>query len=165
MLEREWTTVDAEHVEITRESSLSDLARRLLQRYYDELALRFPAGFEPGDAAVAQLREYTPPGGIFLVAYLGDAPVGCGALRRFEDDTAEVKRMWIDPVARGRGVGRRLLGELEATGVALGYRRLYLDTSAHLPEAVALYRSAGFEEVPDYNNNPEAALWFGKEIL
>jgi GNAT superfamily N-acetyltransferase len=153
-----------EEIRITSESSRSDLARRLLQRYYHELALRFPNGFEPGHAAVAQLHEYAPPGGIFLVAFLSDAPIGCGALRRFDDNTAEVKRMWVDPVARGRGVGRGLLRELEASGVALGYQRLCLDTSAHLPEAVALYRSAGFDEVPDYNNNPEAAFWFRRDI-
>jgi GNAT superfamily N-acetyltransferase len=150
--------------EIKRESPLGDLAGALLQRYYDELATRFPSGFDPGEDVAAQLREFLPPRGTFLVAYLDDVPRGCGALRPFDVTTAEVKRMWIDPVARGRGLGRQLLSELEVVGRDLGYRQLCLDTSEHLREAISLYRSAGFTEVPDYNNNAAAAFWFGKVI-
>ncbi len=153
-----------ERHDIKRVSSLSEVAGRLLGRYYDELDVRFPAGFDPAHAN-DELGEFAPPRGVFLVAYVDDHPRGCAALRRFDHTTAEVKRMWVDPASRERGVGRRLLGELEIVSLELGYRHLCLDTSAHLPEAVALYRSAGFVEVPDYNDNPDAAFWFHKDLL
>jgi GNAT superfamily N-acetyltransferase len=153
-----------EEVEIRRESSLSELASGLLQCYYDELDVRFPAGFDPGNDAAEQLHEFMAPSGTFLVAFIADEPRGCGALRRFDETTAEIKRMWVDPFVRGSGLGRKLLSVLEAAGLELGYQHLCLDTSSHLPEAVALYRGAGFDEVPDYNNNPDAAFWFRKDI-
>ena len=156
--------VSHESFEIRRESPFSDLAADLLNRYFDELDRRFPDGFDPGDAVHGELHDYQSPNGVFLVAYSIDVPAGCAALRRFDDSAAEIKRMWIDPSARGRGIGRGLLSALESLARDLGYRRLCLDTSAHLHEAIALYRSSGFEQIADYNNNPEAALWFGKDI-
>ena len=155
-------TID--RIEIRNESPTGDLAGQLLHRYYDELAARLPTGFDPGEEASAQLPEFEGPTGAFLVAYLDDQPAGCGALRRFDATTAEIKRMWIDPTWRGRGIGRQLLSDLEATGRERGYQRLCLDTSAQLTEAISMYRSFGFNEVPDYNGNVDADLWFGKEI-
>ena len=72
--------------------------------------------------------------------------------------------MWVDPAARGLGVGRQLLTALEGAAVELGCEAVYLDTSAHLTEAIALYRSFGYEEIPAYNDNEYAALWFEKRL-
>ena len=80
-----------------------------------------------------------------MARVLDDRPVGCGAVRKLDETTGEIKRMWVDPAARGRGVGRQLLRALEGAAVELGCETVYLDTSAHLVEAIALYRSFGYE--------------------
>lgn len=72
--------------------------------------------------------------------------------------------MWVDPAVRGQGGGRRMLAALEAEAAALGALEVCLDTSAHLTEAIALDRSAGYQEVPAYNDNVYAAHWFRKTL-
>ena len=90
--------------------------------------------------------------------------VGCAGLRPLEGGAAELKRMYIAPEARGHGNGRRFLDGLEEEARRRGYTRLRLDTGAPMPEAQALYRSAGYREIPDYNGNTAAALWFEKQL-
>jgi GNAT superfamily N-acetyltransferase len=156
--------VVVEHLEFKLVDPLGDLASQLLLRYYDELRERFPDGFDPGEEATQQLGSFDAPSGTFLVAFSDGDAVACGAIRCLSGDTAELKRMWVRPDVRGRGVGRSLLDTLEEAGRVMGYRRLRLDTSAHLPEAVALYRSASFNQIPDYNGNADAAFWFEKTL-
>jgi ribosomal protein S18 acetylase RimI-like enzyme len=131
-------------------------ARACLDAYAAELAARFDAGFDPA-------RSNPFDGALLLVATLHAEAVGCGALR-FHDSYAEVKRMWVAPTVRGLGLGRRLLAELEATAAARGVRALRLETNEALAEAIALYRSAGYREVPAFNDEPYAHHWFEKEI-
>jgi ribosomal protein S18 acetylase RimI-like enzyme len=76
----------------------------------------------------------------------------------------EVKHLWLAPVARGRGAGRRLLDELERRAVGFGARELVLDTNASLAAAGGLYRSSGFTEIEPYNENPNATHWYGKRV-
>jgi ribosomal protein S18 acetylase RimI-like enzyme len=104
------------------------------------------------------------PHGRFLLARQDARAVGCGGVRRLSHDTAEIKRMWVDPAARGLGVGRSLLAALERGAVELGCRAVRLDTAASLTEALALYRSAGYAEIPSYNDNPYAAHWLEKRV-
>ena len=151
-------------VEIAPERPDSETASELLALYYAELDSRFPGGFDPDRAIAVSPPELLAPKGAFLVARLDGHPVGCGSVRKLGESTAEIKRMWIDPVARRCGVGRRLLAALEAKAVELGCRSIRLDTNAHLTEAVALYRSSGYVEVPAYNDNPYAAHWFEKAL-
>lgn len=108
--------------------------------------------------------EYVAPHGAFLVLYEDGRPVACGGVRSLGDGVAEVKRMYVDPSARGRGNGLRLLIELEREARELGYAKLRLDTAAPLREAEALYRKAGYRDIPDYNGNSAAALWFEKDL-
>ena len=96
--------------------------------------------------------------------YEDGEPVAGGGLRRLEDDVAEIKRMFVEPAARGRGHGRRVLYELEAVAVELGYRRLRLDTAQSMTTAIALYRGAGYRDIPDYNGNSYASYW-GEKVL
>jgi GNAT superfamily N-acetyltransferase len=144
----------------------SALAGGLLDRYFGELAARFPGG--PGEFELANIAapttEFAPPEGVFLVARLEGQAVGCGAVRTLDEGHAEIKRMWIDPAARGLGIGRGLLGALERAAVELGFRSVRLDTAEYLVEALALYLSAGYREVPAYNDNPYAAHWLEKRI-
>jgi drug/metabolite transporter (DMT)-like permease/GNAT superfamily N-acetyltransferase len=109
--------------------------------------------------------EYIEPGGVFLVAYEGDQPVGCGGVRALGDGVAELKRMYVVPGARGRGHGRRLLTALEAEARRLGYRRVRLDTAEPLHEARRLYERAGYRSIADYNGNSAATNWFEKDLV
>ena len=91
--------------------------------------------------------------------------MGCGALKHQPDGSAsDIKRMWIHEAARGRGVGRALLEELERLAAEHGGRAVQLETNALLVEAIALYRSAGFLEVAPFNDEPFADLWFRKDL-
>ena len=139
-------------------------ARRCLRAYVEELAARFDDGFDPARSISAADHEMTPPAGLFLVATRHGEPVGCGALKFHPGAPAEVKRMWVAPAARGLGLGRRLLAELETRAAAHGVRILRLETNRSLGEAIGLYRSAGYREVAAFNDEPYAHHWFEKVL-
>ncbi|GAA4682790.1 MarR family winged helix-turn-helix transcriptional regulator [Phytohabitans rumicis] len=139
-------------------------ARHCLAAYFAELADRFDSGFDPARSIPAEDDDLTPPAGLLLVATLHDEPVGCGALKFHGDDPTEVKRMWVAPRARGLGLGRRLLAELEAHAAARGAHTLHLETNRTLSEAIGLYRAAGYEEVDAFNDEPYAHHWFAKRL-
>jgi DNA-binding MarR family transcriptional regulator/N-acetylglutamate synthase-like GNAT family acetyltransferase len=145
-----------------------DPARRdaqwCLREYVAELGDRFDTGFDPAQSISAETHELRPPAGEFLIATLAGEPVGCGALRFHGAAPTEIKRMWVAGSARGLGVGRRLLGELEARAAAAGTRVVRLETNRSLTEAIALYRSAGYREVEAFNDEPYAHHWFEKEL-
>ena len=139
-------------------------AQHCLHSYFAELNRRFDEGFDPGRSIPASEAEMRPPAGLFLVATLRGEPVGSGALKFHDSEPAELKRMWVDESARGLGVGRRILGELEKHAAEHGVRAIRLETNRTLVEAISLYRSAGYEEVPAFNDEPYAHHWFQKQI-
>jgi DNA-binding MarR family transcriptional regulator/GNAT superfamily N-acetyltransferase len=139
-------------------------ARYCLAEYVAELNRRSERGFDPSVGATALPHEVRPPAGQFLVAYLHGEAVGCGAVKHHGDGPAEIKRMWIAPRARGLGLGRRLLETLEACASASGAWVAHIETSAVLTEALSLYRSAGWVEVPAFNDEPFADHWFEKVL-
>jgi DNA-binding MarR family transcriptional regulator len=139
-------------------------ARQCLRSYFAELERRSGMPFDPNVGATAKPHEIRPPSGLFLVVYLRDAPIGCGALKHFADGVTDLKRMWVAEPARGLGIGRRLLAELEARAAERGSRVVRLETSGLLAEAIALYRSAGYVEVPAFNDEPFADHWFEKRL-
>ena len=98
------------------------------------------------------------------MARLRGAAIGCCALKLHGDDAAELKRLWLDPEVRGLGVARRLVECVEELAAAAGAPALRLDTNASLTEAIELYRSAGFAEVPPFNDEPYADHWFEKRL-
>lgn len=151
-------------VTIRRGAADSPEARACLGAYFAELGRRFPRGFDPARSVSADSAEVTPPRGAFLVVRTGGHPRGCGAVKTLEPGVGEIKRMWLHPELRGRGVGRELLAALELEARALEHHTLRLDTSTHLREAMALYRAAGYSEIPAYNDNPYAAHWFEKRL-
>jgi ribosomal protein S18 acetylase RimI-like enzyme len=118
----------------------------------------------PDRTSTVTLDEMAPPDGAFVILYEDGEPVAGGGLRRLENDVAEIKRMFVEPAARGRGHGRRVLSELEAVAVELGYRRLRLDTAQSMTTAIALYRGAGYRDIPDYNGNSYASYWGEKAL-
>lgn len=136
-------------------------ARRCLLAYASELRLRFPEGYQVSDLVpVDDIRTK----GVCLVAREADRPVACSVLRDLDDDTDEIKHLWVDPDARGLGLSRVLLAELEAAARERGKVTVRLDTHRALTEAIALYRSAGYTEVPRYGSNRYAGLWFEKRM-
>lgn len=133
-------------------------------RYYAELDRRFETGFEVRLARRTDPADLTPPRGLVLIASLGDEPVGCGALRFHDDGVAEIKRLWVAPHVRGVGLGGRLLAELESRAHRQGSRVTRLDTNRALTEAIAMYRRAGYREVPAFNDERYADHWFEKSL-
>ena len=139
-------------------------AQYTLQEYVAELNRRSTRGFDPSVGATALPHEVRPPAGEFFVAYLHGEPIGCGAVKHHADAPAEIKRMWIAPRARGVGLGRRLLETLETCAVAGGAEVAHIETSSVLPEALSLYRSAGWIEVRRFNDEPFADHWLEKML-
>lgn len=157
-------------IRIRRTAPDSPEAARLLADYGAELVARGrpfspldpPAGDRP--QSWVEPCELTPPGGAFLVAEDGGEAIACGGMRTLAPGLAEIKRMYVAPHARRRGIARRILGELERIARELGHERVRLDTNAVQPEAVALYRACGYREIADYNGNPFATHWFEKHL-
>ena len=141
----------ASAVEVAVRSPADPVARACVRAYFDELGRRFDHGFDPGQSLPAEDQEMVPPAGLFLVATLHSEAVGCGGLKFHGDAPAEVKRMWVAPAARGLGLGRRLLSELEAHAAAYRVTVLRLETNGSLAEAISLYRTSGYREVDAFN--------------
>ncbi|TQF02194.1 MarR family transcriptional regulator [Kitasatospora acidiphila] len=147
-------TVDPEHPD----------ARHCLRAYYTEMQECFETGFDPARSLLPDAGELRPPRGRFLVARLHGEPVGCAGLKLPPGAPAEIKRMWVAPDARGLGLARRFLGELEARAAQAGCTVLRLDTNKALTVAIGLYHSYGFQEVAAFNDEPYAHHWFEKRI-
>ena len=140
-------------------------AQRCLRAYVAELNRRAPErGFDPRTGATAEPHEVRPPNGAFVVAYLRGEAIGCGAVKHHPGGVTDIKRMWIAESARGLGLGRRVLERLERLAREHGSSEARLETSDVLPEAIALYRSAGYLEVPPFNDEPFADRWFAKPL-
>ena len=135
-----------------------------LGEYYAELGRRFDDGWDDAIGIAATPEQLRPPAGLFAVATLHGTPVACGALKFHGRRPAELKRMWVAPTTRGLGLGRRLLAELERLAREHGARTIQLETNRNLTEAIALYRSAGYREVPAFNDEPYAHHWFEKRL-
>ncbi|MEE6260895.1 GNAT family N-acetyltransferase [Plantactinospora sonchi] len=150
-------------LEIRDEPYDSPAAQRLVAATLADLAVRYGGS---GDETPVSPAEFEPPNGTFLVAYLDGEPVGCAGWRAHGDtgDVAELKRMYVSPAARGRGVARAVLAGVEESVRRHGRRRLVLECGDRQPEAVALYQSSGFERIPDfgyYRDSPNV-LSFGR---
>jgi GNAT superfamily N-acetyltransferase len=128
-------------------------ARHLVEDYTSSLNLDL--SFQNIAHELTHLEdEYGPPAGAFLLAREGNASLGCVGVRYFSDGVGEIKRLYVIPSARGRGVGRRLAeGIVDAAG-RLGYTRLLLDTLPTMKDAQGLYQSLGFMPVEPYRFNP-----------
>jgi len=133
------------------------LARGLFEEYATWLGVDLC--FQGFAGELASLPgDYAPPNGrLILAGSPGDA-FGCVALRRLDGDVCEMKRMYVQPRARGGGWGRKLAGRIVADARAIGYREIRLDTLGHLHEAQALYKSMGFRMIDPYYNNPLAGV-------
>jgi DNA-binding MarR family transcriptional regulator/GNAT superfamily N-acetyltransferase len=151
-------------VEVATEDPRTDAARYCIRSYFAELDRRFETGFDPARALPTDAEHLTEPAGLLLVARLRGEPVGCGALKLHGTEPAEIKRMWVAPSARGLGLGRRLLTELEDHARRRGAPAVRLDTNRALREAISLYRSSGYTEIEPFTAEPYAHHWFEKRL-
>lgn len=142
----------------------SPAAMALIDGVQQEYVVRYGG---PDDSPVDP-AEFRPPRGLFLIAYSADqAPVGCGGWRRRGDTViGEIKRMFVVPSARGTGVGRAVLAELERTAAATGITRLELETGSAQPEAVGLYAATGYTPTARYGfyRDSPNARHLGKDL-
>jgi ribosomal protein S18 acetylase RimI-like enzyme len=155
---------EAQPVEITIADPSSADAVRCIRAYFGELDRRSDSGFDPEAGISAEPEELTPPRGALLLAYDGSAAVACGAVKHHAGEPSEIKRMWVAPEARGRGLARRMLAELERLAAESGAKATRLETNRALVEAIAMYRSAGYAEVEPFNDEPFAHHWFEKRL-
>lgn len=154
-----------EAITIARAELTDDVSRPLIEALNAELSGAYP---EPGATHFHVDAAETAPGrGAFLVVSVDGAAVGCGAVRLIDADTAELKRMYMSPAARGKGLGRRLVAALETEARALGARRLVLETGVRQASAIALYRATGFQPIPLYGEyclSPDTSICLGKDL-
>lgn len=151
-------------VRIERVDPASREARWCVAQYFTELAGRFREGFDPGRSIPLDEAEMIPPLGVFLVASLDGELVACGGVKTTSPGVGYLKRMWVAGSMRGLGLGRRMLGALESEARALGLTTVQLETNRALAEAIRLYRSSGYVEVPPFNSEPYADHWFEKRL-
>ena len=142
----------------------SDDARWCLARYFDELTVLFEDGFDPSKAHPVDPDDLRPPRGICLVARQDGVLVGTGSLKPSGPDAGYIKRMWVAPKARGTGLGKRLLGDLEAWAIELGYGSVRLETKRELTRAIAMYRKHGYHEIERFNEELYGDFWFEKKL-
>jgi putative acetyltransferase len=137
-------------IQVRREDITSATATALILALNAETSARYP---EEG-ACHFQLdpNEVAEGTGAFMVAFSRGQPIGCGAVRKLDADTAEFKRMYVTPEARGRKVGRAIVMALEAESRRLGVTRIVLETGVRQPEALALYAATGFERIPAFGD-------------
>ena len=116
------------------------------------------------EIAAGPPADLVPPNGVLLLARVDGEPAGLGGVRHLDTDVAEVKSMYVAPAFRGTGLGRQILARLDEIALEHGCRAVRLDTSDYLTLAVGLYRATGYREVPAYNENPKADLWFERSL-
>ena len=154
----------AGEIDIRRVEPSSPDAQRCIAAYVAELNRRSDRGYDPAVGVSAEPHEMTPPAGLFLVAYRHGDAVACGGVKHHPGAPSEIKRMWVAESARGLGIARRLLAELERDAIRSGASVATIETSATLFEAIALYRSVGYVEVAPFNDEPFADHWFEKRL-
>ena len=135
----------------------------LVADYVAEIRAMYPE-WSPNVPPRMTARDVEPPDGRWLVARHDGRPVGCAGLKRLDERTAEIKRIYVTPDARGRGVARALIERMEIAARQAGFEVVRLDTGAKQEASVALFQSNGYEPIGDYNGNPVAAYWFEKRL-
>ena len=154
--------MDRRRLEVHRVDPDTPAASALLEAYFRELRDRLAP--TPVEVVARWPDDFRGPQAAVVLGREAAQAVGCAGLRPLGDGVLELKHFFLAMTVRGRGLGRELLEGVEEVARALGSGRIVLDTAAPLLEAAALYRSAGYREVPRFNDNPVAVAWFGKDL-
>jgi len=155
----------ASAIEVREADPDSAEGRFAIGQYFSVLAERFDLGFDPAVTRPTPGDSMRPPAGRFLLATLKGAPVGCVGVKLHPDGVGEIKRLWVAGEVRGTGLGRRLLTAIEDVARDVGATVVRLDTNRNLTEAIGLYRTAGYTEIPAFNDEPYAHHWFEKHLV
>jgi ribosomal protein S18 acetylase RimI-like enzyme len=141
-----------------------DIVKELFMEY--ARSLEFNLGFQDFEEEIAEMPgHYGPPDGCILLALYDDVPAGCVALRKLEKGICEMKRLYVKPEFRGRGIGKRLSKMIIAEAKRIGYDKMRLDTLSSMTEANAIYRNLGFHDIEPYRYNPfNHAIFLEKDI-
>ena len=153
-----------DRIEIHQADPQDPHARFCLEEYYAELNRRFDGGFDVNLSRDPDAADMRPPRGTFLVAFSDGMPLGCVGVKGTGGEVAEIKRLWVAPSARGLKLATRLMEAAEDAARDLGITTLRLDTNSALPEAVALYRNAGWMEIDRFNDDPYPDVFFEKGL-
>jgi len=148
--------------EVRRMAGSDPAAQALIDAMVAEVGELYEPGLPQGSSASPS--ELSPPGGGFVVLYDDGMAVAGGGVKRLDERACEIKRMYVVPEARGRGLGVELLGALEGLARDLGYAIARLDTGVRQPAAQRMFERAGYLPVADYNANPYAAFWGEKQL-
>jgi DNA-binding MarR family transcriptional regulator/GNAT superfamily N-acetyltransferase len=152
-------------VDIAPEDPASAATQYCWESYFAEIDARFEHGYDPAAAVAVNPQDLVEPAGVLLLARLRGEPIGCGCLLLHGPGPGDIKRLWVAPDARGLGLGRRLLAELEGYARRYGASAVRLDTNKRLTEAIALYRANGYLEVPRFSDEGHAHHWFQKSLV
>ena len=138
------------------------VARQLI----NEVQLEYVARYGGPDGAPVQPGEFAPPGGRFVVGYIGTEPAATGGFRRVDSETVEIKRMYVVPRWRGQGLSRQVLARLESLAREAGATRVVLETGMKQPEAMQLYETSGYERIEGfgYYCGAELSVSYGKTL-
>ena len=139
-------------------------ARWCVEQYFTELGTLFEDGFDPSQARPVDPRDLTPPRGVCLVAESNGVLLGTGSLKPLESTVGYIKRMWVSPEARGLGLGKRILSELEDWARRLEYTHVRLETKRELKRAIAMYRTRGYVAIERFNDELYGDFWFEKTL-
>ena len=154
---------DGPAIAFVLEASDSPVSEELQRAYFADIASRYP-GWSPDLIPSADPAEVAAPVGAWVVAYLGAEAVGCGGIKRLDDATAELKRIYLGEPARGMGLGRRLLEQLERTRGSSGTSACASTRATSSPRRSGSSARSGYAEIPDYNGNTWATYWMEKRL-
>jgi GNAT superfamily N-acetyltransferase len=155
--------VDDSELTIRRMPAGESPAKELLAAIEAELQGLYGGG-TIANTPSATPEDFGAPGAGFLVLFRGERAIACGGIKAMGPGLGEIKRMYVVPDERSRGHARRLLDGLEELARELGHTSVRLDTGDRQPHALALYDSAGYRRIPDYNDNDYASYWFEKDL-
>ena len=143
---------DDSSLTLVPESYDSLVARDLIEELQEEYVVRYGGR----DETPVDPTQFSPPAGAFVVMYDGKVPVGCAGLRHHTDTDVEVKRMFVRKPFRGKGLSRWLLAHIEEVAKAMGYQRILMETGLEQPEAMKLYETSGYDEIPGFGYYADA---------
>ncbi|HVQ89215.1 MAG TPA: GNAT family N-acetyltransferase [Actinomycetes bacterium] len=146
-------TINTENLRIEQVAFDSATAKELIEELQEEYVARYGGR----DETPVDPKQFAPPSGGFLMVFVGREPVGCAGLRKHNQQSVEVKRMFIRRPFRGRGLSRWLLARVEEHGRLLGYDRILMETGVQQPEAMRLYETSGYEPIPGFGYYAQAA--------
>jgi GNAT superfamily N-acetyltransferase len=136
-------------ITIKKTDPFSEIARKLIGELSEDIARRYD--FSDDGSGDFQPRDAAGKNAVFLVASFHNELAGCGALRPlFENEIAEIKRMYVRPAFRGKGIAKKILCELEKEAARMRYKKIWLETGDGQPEAIRLYKKAGYSKIPNY---------------